>query len=159
MRCRHQWIVLHSVRSQQKKIGQRRKIASLPFPHPQLPRENIRPRAYLDFNLMAYVLDVPLQEVRDLLDRGAECEAVPKLSNVNRGPGPCMLSAHGQPPLCVRLCLSGRAPGRRTCAALSPRLLVAETPCGICSIAPNFCSAPPLLRDRCQRRRRRLMHP
>jgi len=52
---------------------------------------------------MAYVLDVPLQEVCDLLDRGAECEAVPKLGNVNRGPGPCMLSAHGQPPLCLRL--------------------------------------------------------
>ena len=52
---------------------------------------------------MAYVLDVPLQEVRDLLDRGAELETVPKLGNVNRGPGPCMLSAHGQPPLCLRL--------------------------------------------------------
>jgi hypothetical protein len=38
---------------------------------------------------MAYVVDIPLQEVRDLLDRGAECEAVPKLGNVNRGPGPC----------------------------------------------------------------------
>ena len=51
---------------------------------------------------MAHIVDIPLQEVRDLLDRGAELETVPKLGNVNRGPRPCMLSAHGQPPLCLR---------------------------------------------------------
>jgi hypothetical protein len=50
----------------------------------------------VDLHLMAHVVDVPLQEVRDLLDRGAERETVPKLGNVNRGPGPCVLSAHGQ---------------------------------------------------------------
>jgi hypothetical protein len=31
----------------------------------------------LDLNLMAHVVDVPLQEVRDLLDRGTEREPVP----------------------------------------------------------------------------------
>jgi len=31
---------------------------------------------------MAHVVDIPLQEVRDLLDRGAEREAVSKLGNV-----------------------------------------------------------------------------
>jgi hypothetical protein len=51
----------------------------------------------LDLHLMAHVVNVPLQKVRDLLDRGAERETVPKLGNVNRGPGSCMLSAHGQP--------------------------------------------------------------
>jgi hypothetical protein len=84
----------------------------------------------LDFNLMAYVVDIPLQEVRDLLDRGAERETVPKLGNVNRGPGPCMLSAHGQPPLCLRLmglAYLGRRLGGETCGALSPSLLVVGT--------------------------------
>jgi hypothetical protein len=36
----------------------------------------------LDLNLLAH-----LQEVRDLLDRGAERETVSKLGNVNRGQG------------------------------------------------------------------------
>ena len=57
----------------------------------------------LDLNLMAHIVDIPLQEVGDLFDQGAVRETVPKLGNVNRGPGPCMLSAHGQPPLCLRL--------------------------------------------------------
>jgi hypothetical protein len=48
----------------------------------------------LDLDLMAHVIDVPLQEIRDLLDRRAERETVPKLGNVNREPGPCMLSVH-----------------------------------------------------------------
>jgi hypothetical protein len=57
---------------------------------------------------MAHVVDIPLQEVRDLLDRGAERESVRELGNVNRGPRPCMLSAHGQPPVCLRANLGGR---------------------------------------------------
>jgi hypothetical protein len=57
----------------------------------------------LDLDLLAHVVNVPLQKIRDLLDRGAERETIPKLGNVNRGPGPCMLSVHhGQPPVCLR---------------------------------------------------------
>jgi hypothetical protein len=60
-------------------------------------------RTPAQLNLMAHVVDIPLQEVRDLLDPGAERESVPKLGNVNRRPRPCMLRAHGQPPVCLRL--------------------------------------------------------
>ena len=140
MRRRHQWLALHAVARSRRRMGQRRRIAALPCPHHQLPRENSRPRAYLNLNLMAYVVDVPLQEVPDLLDRGAERETVPKLGDVNRRPGPCMLIAHGQPPFCLRLTGSEST----SAALLASPCWSPETPFEICYFRPNSCSFMPL---------------
>ena len=93
----------------------RRPLRALCNRTPENLQAAIRTPAQL--NLMAHVVDIPLQEVRDLLDRGAERESVPKLGNINRGPRPCMLRAHGQPPVCLRLTglanLGGRLRGGR----------------------------------------------